>query len=57
MPIVITNNSNAQAPSYSPKFFSNILTGNGKGMGLLNVSLDFKMIDIKLVLMHHFIKS
>lgn len=42
MPIVITNNSNAQAPSYSPKFFSNILTGNGKGMGLLNVSLDFK---------------
>lgn len=42
MPIVISNNTN-QAPVYSPKFFNKtILTGNGQGMGLLNVTLDHK---------------
>lgn len=41
MPIVINNNTN-QAPVYSPKFFSDVLTGNGQGMGLLNVTLDHK---------------
>lgn len=41
MPLVITNTTN-QAPVYSPKFFSDILTGNGQGMGLLNVTLDHK---------------
>ena len=41
MPLIISNNTN-QVPVYSPKFFSDVLTGNGQGMGLLNVSLDFK---------------
>ena len=41
MPIVINNMTN-QAPVYSPKFFSEVLTGNGQGMGLLNVTLDHK---------------
>ena len=42
MPIVINNTNTTQAPKYLPKFFSDVLTGNGQGMGLLNVSLDFK---------------
>lgn len=39
MPIVLQTNA-TQTPTYSPKFFSDILTGNGKGQGLLNSKLD-----------------
>lgn len=39
MPIVIQNPSSNQV-TYSPKFFSELLTGNGQGQGLLNATLN-----------------
>ena len=39
MPVIIEQKQ-ASANTYSPKFFNQILTGNGKRQGLLRVELD-----------------
>lgn len=38
MPIII--DTTTKAPEYKPKFFSDLLTGNGRNMGLLNSTLN-----------------
>lgn len=41
MPVIIEQKQ-ASANTYSPKFFNQILTGNGKKQGLLRVELDYQ---------------
>jgi len=41
MPVIIEQNQ-VSANKYSPKFFNQILTGNGKKQGLLRVELDYQ---------------